>query len=1205
MAETYINAQDLVEDVSLDGEEQFVMFDTEAGRRAKLKNIKAYINDQEYTKQASTAGEAVVATQLLDDNFKKDTDLYTCRRTADSKSVDKAEIIDKITGGTVAWNQLVQNGDFTSASNWEHYSNRGTLEISNGIAKVTPTASNEQLYQPANLIAGHIYLPLVRIRSEIDNYKLYVVVGGMSSTLYTRTSWAEYGAVIKTITINTANNYFYLQQPSVDNMGYWEVDCFNCFDLTKMFGSTIANYIYSLEQRQAGAGVAFFKKLFNNDYYPHDSGTLRSVEGLSAHRTNGFNQWDEEKENGYIYNGKYFDNTSYWRTKNFVPVLPNTQYYISNMSTDGQICHFDANKTYTSSTPLNNTFLFTTPSNGAYIKFYNPSSTRSAEHCLNISSDRNGEYEPSNHRSYALDSSLALRGIPKIVDGKLIYDGDEYYPDGKVYRKYGIVDLGTLNWEYVGSTNKYFQSNGIKDLINAPTTNSAVANILCPLYETVAWSNPDYVNMRMAISGKNNNTIGRLSCINTAYTDIASFKSAMSGVYLVYELATPTTESAKPYTSVQACSTEGIEEFVYLNGNVNIPVMAETRYPVDPAKKMAVSDGHYDDMMVGTAKQLIGSAYTSESTPYLYRPTGGSEYVGDRENVNAIVGGTVAWNQLQSTINNYSVVTGDATPLTVSVSNGYISISGTPAVSTGIDVSPGWFNVPANHVCLIMADGTGNLRWQRVGGLGSMIIGAGGSFSKHTASFAAHARINLLANNTYEGSLRFNTFDLTQLFGSTIADYIYSLEQANAGAGVAWFKKLFPNMDAEYSYLEDPSDESTEVTKKLRDYQSGVLLSVEGVSAHEMVGFNQWDEEWEVGGINNVTGETYSANDRIRSKNFCRCLPLTNYFGKWGSQVSGSNLYAWFYDENQNFISGVGIGNVIFATPSNARYFKITTYGSSYTAYKNDICINLSGDRNGEYEPYEKHSYPLDDSLTLRGILKLDSQNNLYYDGDTYEADGTVTRKYGIVDLGTLTWTKMGAYHEGEYKFQANLTGIKPNSAANHVEPVMCSKYIALRPNDTYLGSTGISVETSVYGYIGIHDPNYDSSTAEQLKTAMNGVYLVYELATPTTEEATPYNEVQICNDFGTEEFVSTGIVPVGHQTKYYDNLTERIIRLPSTIAPVERSVTSSANYAVGDYLILNNTLYKVTSAIAAGGKITVGTNVTATTIMAEIKALI
>ena len=73
-----------------------------------------------------------------------------------------------------------------------------------------------------------------------------------------------------------------------------------------------------------------------------------------------------------------------------------------------------------------------------------------------------------------------------------------------------------------------------------------------------------------------------------------------------------------------------------------------------------------------------------------------------------------------------------------------------------------------------------------------------------------------------------------------------------------------------------------------------------------------------------------------------------------------------------------------------------------------DTCVHLtwSGYRNGEYEPYEKHSYPLDSTLTLRGIPKLDANNNLYYDGDTYESDGTVTRKYGIVDLGTR-WSRV------------------------------------------------------------------------------------------------------------------------------------------------------------------------------------------------------
>ena len=52
----------------------------------------------------------------------------------------------------------------------------------------------------------------------------------------------------------------------------------------------------------------------------------------------------------------------------------------------------------------------------------------------------------------------------------------------------------------------------------------------------------------------------------------------------------------------------------------------------------------------------------------------------------------------------------------------------------------------------------------------------------------------------------------------------------------------------------------------------------------------------------------------------------------------------------------------------------------------------------------------------------------------------------------------------------------------------------------------------------------------------MSGVYLVYELATPTTESAAPYTNPQIVDDFGTEEYVTDSIVPVGHVTKYMDN---------------------------------------------------------------------
>lgn len=49
-------------------------------------------------------------------------------------------------------------------------------------------------------------------------------------------------------------------------------------------------------------------------------------------------------------------------------------------------------------------------------------------------------------------------------------------------------------------------------------------------------------------------------------------------------------------------------------------------------------------------------------------------------------------------------------------------------------------------------------------------------------------------------------------------------------------------------------------------------------------------------------------------------------------------------------------------------------------------------DSNGKIIGY----FPQNFNFELRGILKLDSNNNLYYDGDEYDGNGTVTRKCGF-----------------------------------------------------------------------------------------------------------------------------------------------------------------------------------------------------------------
>ena len=139
----------------------------------------------------------------------------------------------------------------------------------------------------------------------------------------------------------------------------------------------------------------------------------------------------------------------------------------------------------------------------------------------------------------------------------------------------------------------------------------------------------------------------------------------------------------------------------------------------------------------------------------------------------------------------------------------------------------------------------------------------------------------------------------------------------------------------------------------------------------------------------------------------------------------------------------------------------------------------------------------------------------------------------------------------------------------------------------------------------------YTGNDMASFKTAMSGVYLVYELATPTTETADPFTNPQICSPYGTEEYLDTRdvAVPVGHDTFYHEDLKGKIEGLPwdfaNLIAPTETGFKATRAYTANDFLIVNNVFYRVTTSIASGATITVGTNVTATTIAEVLKALL
>ena len=545
-------------------------------------------------------------------------------------------------------------------------------------------------------------------------------------------------------------------------------------------------------------------------------------------------------------------------------------------------------------------------------------------------------------------------------------------------------------------------------------------------------------------------------------------------------------------------------------------------------------DGSYDTMTVGNAKQLVSTVNIEDKAPYLFRTSGGSADIGDRE-YDTLVGGSVAWNQQ---INN-----GDFADTSVwkkyncdfTVSDGIASITKSLANPSYIYEE---CEILANHVYYGVATLKGAYSYVGIIQYESNLTLCGSTISNPTdGAFSTEYFIGKLSdankarfvvrNGSSGGADKtwyaknVMCFDLTQMFGSTIADYVYGLESATAGTGIAWLKK--------YGFF----------TKPYYAYDAGSMKSVGNLVSHDCVGFNAWDQEIEQGDIDSTTGANKSySGSRYRSKNYIPVVPGANYY------YTPDYISIFYYDADKNFVTQVSgfLSPRVFTVPSNVFFMRFVKTTASV-----ELCINLSwdGERNGEYEAYTKHSYPLDSDVVLRGIPKLDSGNNLYYDGDEYESDGTVTRKYGVVDLGTLTW---GAQTAGENSvYRAQLPSAPKANAIG-----ICSKYTVVDSGTaSTLGDKCMIVASRYWSttkWTVIKDSSYD--TASDLTTALDGVYLVYELDNETTESADPFQSPQIVDDFGTEEYVLASDafpMPVGHVTQYQPNLRAKVEMSPNS----------------------------------------------------------
>jgi len=91
--------------------------------------------------------------------------------------------------------------------------------------------------------------------------------------------------------------------------------------------------------------------------------------------------------------------------------------------------------------------------------------------------------------------------------------------------------------------------------------------------------------------------------------------------------------------------------------------------------------------------------------------------------------------------------------------------------------------------------------------------------------------------------------------------------------------------------------------------------------------------------------------------------------------------------------------------------------------------------------------------------------------------------------------------------------------------------------------------------------------------------------------------------DFPSPQVDDTGKVAFGKIVKFFSDVLSRFTKHAGDIATVSASPTTQ-NFTAGEYLINNDQLYKVTSNISSGGTITPGTNVSSTSVGAQLTSL-
>ena len=478
------------------------------------------------------------------------------RKTCGTQSVGSGiAAIKEIRGKSIVWNQLVQNGDFNSKQGFAEIN--VTFTVDNNIGTITKAV--------ASTISGidvdgvtpnttHEYYITITCR-RIDNIegenKLYFGFHSGSHTVAGNTmlessdnEWTKLSGIVSPKQSNGSLFVRLSNTTSPVGLSYEFKNCC-CFDLTLMFGAG-----------NEPATVAEFEKMFPLDYYDYNAGTIIPFAGENL-VTTGKNQYNPATGKANLLGGQTYQ-------------IGGT---FTDATIDGVAVTLDSNNCFTATKDC---VLDVTGGNAT-------------DTIVALYSGENVTFEPYEKHTLPLDPSQwrdkqgnlvfpygGMHGVGTAYDYAKV-DNDGYIR--KVVRCFEQVDLGSLSWTKSGNSGE-----------NGYYYRSAVNNIKYYLFKTAnqtilsSYFTQDRLDsIELGVCSDKSiaaNNIGhtdnkRVFAYDSSYTDATTFKTAMNGVMLVYELAKPVeVELATPVYAKYLVDKDGTEEITPANGATPYTTMA-------------------------------------------------------------------------------------------------------------------------------------------------------------------------------------------------------------------------------------------------------------------------------------------------------------------------------------------------------------------------------------------------------------------------------------------------------------------------------------------------------------------------------------------------------------------------------------------------------------------------------------------------------